>query len=82
MATTPIKFPALPTGLTLTCDVTHPSTLSVLETVSLTEASQVYSGNVTGSHSGQLIFVLKASGSIFGSRAARRRDRKWTTLSR
>ena len=68
MATTPIKLPALPTGLTLTVDVTHPSTLSVLETVACTEASGVYSGSVTGSHSGQLIFVLKASGSIVGSR--------------
>jgi hypothetical protein len=48
MATTPIKFPALPTGLTLTCDVVHPSTLAVEETVTLTEASSIYSGIVTG----------------------------------
>lgn len=68
MATTPIKFPGLPTGLTLTCDVVHPSTLAVEETVTLTEASSVYGGSVTGSSSGQKIFVMKASGSIIGSR--------------
>lgn len=68
MSTTPIKFPGLPTGLTLTCDVVHPQTLAVEETVTLTEASAVYSGNVTGAISGQKIFVMKASGSIIGSR--------------
>lgn len=68
MATTPIKFPGLPTGMTLTVEVTHPSTLTVEETVTLTEASGVYSGSVTGTSSGQKIFVMKASGSTFGSR--------------
>jgi len=68
MATTPIKFPGLPTGLTLTCDVVHPQTLAVEETVTLTEASSVYSGNVTGTSAGQKIFVMKASGVIVGSR--------------
>jgi len=68
MATTPIKFPGLPTGLTLTCDVVHPSTLSVEETVTLTEASSIYGGSITGSSSGQKIFVMKASGAIIGSR--------------
>lgn len=68
MATTPIKFPGLPTGLTLTCDVVHPSTLAVEETVTLTEASSIYSGNVTGTSAGQKIFIMKASGAIIGSR--------------
>ena len=68
MATTPIKFPALPTGLTLTCDVVHPTTLAVEETVTLTEASSIYSGSITGTSSGQKIFVMKASTAIIGSR--------------
>lgn len=69
MASTVVKFPALPTGLTLTCDVVSLSTLSVLEAgIALTEASAIYSGAVVGAIAGQVLFVLKSSGTVFGSR--------------
>lgn len=50
MATTPMKFSELPTGLTLTTVVTHLSTLAVEETVTLTEASSIYSGDDNGTY--------------------------------
>ncbi len=68
MTTTAIKFPALPAGMTLTTELQNLATLSVLETVSLTEASGVYSGDVTGTHSGQLLFVLKSGSAVIGHR--------------
>lgn len=68
MTTTAIKFPALPAGMTLTTELQNLSSLAVLETVALTEASGVYSGNVTGTHSGQLLFVLKSGAVVIGYR--------------
>lgn len=68
MANTVINFPGIPTGLTLTTDVCNPTSLAVEETVTLTEASGIYSGVVAGAVSGQKVFVLKASGTRFGTR--------------
>lgn len=66
MASTVINLPGIPAGLTLTTDVCNPTTLAVLETVTLTEASGVYSGVVTGAIAGQKLFVIKASGARIG----------------
>lgn len=67
-----IKFPSLPTGLSLTCKLRNLSTLAVLETVTLTEGTSdqvsVYTGTVTGAHAGQLLFELLVSGVVFQSR--------------
>lgn len=67
-----IKVPCLPSGLTVSCKVRNLSTLAVLETVSLTAGSgddvSVYTGTVTGSHAGQLLFDLLVSGVVFQSR--------------
>lgn len=68
MATTPIKIPDLPSGITLTIDVLNTVSLATLETVTMSYSSGVYSGNVTGAHSGQFLFRLLASGTIIGSR--------------
>lgn len=66
--TTAIKIPDMPSGLTLTVDVVNTTSLAVVETVAMTFASDVYSGNITGGLAGQYLFRLKASGSIIGSR--------------
>lgn len=67
-----IKVPSLPAGLTLTCKVRNLSTLAVLETVSLAAGTgddvSVYTGTITGSHAGQLLFELLVSGVVFQSR--------------
>lgn len=68
MTTTAIKIPALPTGLTLTGDVCDLTSLAVLQTVTLTEASAIYNGDVTATIAGQFLFILKASGTIIGYR--------------
>lgn len=68
MASTVVNFPGIPTGLTLTTDVCSPTSLAVEETVTLTEASGIYSGVVAGAIAGQKVFVMKASGTRFGSR--------------
>lgn len=68
MATTAIKIPALPSGLTLTCDVCNLTSLAVLQTVALTEAAAIYNGDVTATIAGQFLFILKASGTIIGYR--------------
>ncbi|RTL03730.1 hypothetical protein EKK58_12270 [Candidatus Dependentiae bacterium] len=67
-----IKFPSLPTGLSVSCKLRNLSTLAVLETVSLTagagDDASVYSGTVTGAHAGQLLFDLIISGQVVQSR--------------
>lgn len=63
MAATVLNFPVLPTGLTLTCDIRHISTLAVLEAVTLTETAGVYSGTASTAIIGQALFVVK-SGSV------------------
>lgn len=69
MTTTAIKFPALPPGLTLTCDVLSLSSLAVLQAaIALTESAGIYSGNVTAAVSAQVLFLLKSSGTIIGYR--------------
>jgi len=66
MANTAIKVIGMPTGLTMTVDVVDPSDASVLQSaIAMTEASGVYSGDVTGAHEGLLAFVIKASGTPF-----------------
>jgi hypothetical protein len=68
MATKTLKFPGYPTGLTLTVDILNISTLSVIQTITLTESSGVYSGSMTATDAGQLLFIIKASGSAFDHR--------------
>ena len=68
MADTVIKIPDLPTGITLTVDVLNPASLATLETVTMTESGGIYSGEVTGAHAGQLLFRLKASGTVIDGR--------------
>ena len=68
MASTVIKIPDLPTGLTLTCKVVHPTSMSVEETVTLTESGQSYNGTVTGAIEGQKIFKILAGSTLVGSR--------------
>jgi hypothetical protein len=67
-----IKLPSLPTGLSLTCKLRNPTTLAVLETVTLTEGTSdqltVYTGTVTGAHAGQLLFEVLVSGVVFQTR--------------
>jgi hypothetical protein len=67
-----IKFPSLPTGLTISVNVRSLSSLAILEAVSLTEGTSdqvsVYSGTITGAHAGQLLFDLIISGTVFDSR--------------
>lgn len=66
--TTTIKVPDLPAGLTLTINVINPTSLTTVETVTMTESSGIYSGDITGSFAGQYLFRLKASGNVIGSR--------------
>lgn len=66
--TTAIKFRALPTGMTLTVDVTPMGAGSVLETVTCMESGGVYSGDISAELAGQFLFVLKNSGTVIGSR--------------
>lgn len=68
MASTPIKIPDLPTGLTLTCKVVHPTSMSVLATVTLTESGESYNGTVTATIAGQFIFKIFAGTTLVGSR--------------
>ena len=65
---TVIKFPGLPTGMTLTVDVVAPTALTVSETVTLTESSGIYTGTISAALTGQYLFVMKASGSRIGYR--------------
>lgn len=67
-----IKCPSLPAGLTISCKVRNLSTLAVLETVALTAGTgddvSVYTGTITGSHAGQLLFDLIAAGVVIAPR--------------
>jgi hypothetical protein len=69
-----ISFPGYPSGLTLTVDVMNIATLAVLETVALTNTSGIYSGTITGAHAGQLLFIVKASGTPVDTRVRTIRD--------
>lgn len=69
MASTPIKIPDLPAGLTsVTVKVLHPTTLTVEETVSLTESGQSYNGNITGTSTGQKIFKVLVGSTLVATR--------------
>lgn len=68
MASTPIKIPDLPTGLTLTCKILHPTTLTVEETVTLTESGQSYNGTVTGTSTGQKLFKIFSGTTLIATR--------------
>lgn len=67
-----LKFPALPSGLTMTVQARNINTLAILETVTLTEGTSdaltVYSGTMSGAHAGQLLWVLLASGAVLEHR--------------
>lgn len=63
-----IQLPCLPAGLTLTVKVRNLTTLALLETVTCSFASDIYSGTITGAHAGQLLFELLASGTVFDHR--------------
>lgn len=62
---TVINVIGAPSGLTLFADVRHPTTLAILETVSLTEASGVYSGTVVSAVSGLHLFVVRNATLVF-----------------
>lgn len=69
MASTPIKVPDLPAGLTsVTVKVVHPTTLTVEQTVALTEAGESYNGSVTVASTGQKIFKVLVGTSLIGTR--------------
>lgn len=57
-----IKIPGLPAGLSLTCEVRSSIDGSLLETVSLTGSGSLYTGTITGSHYGLLVFSILVSG--------------------
>ncbi len=65
---TSIIVPGLPTGLTASVRVRNATTLALLETVSLSEASLIYGGSVTGSHAGRLVHEILISGTVSESR--------------
>jgi hypothetical protein len=62
MADTVIKCSGYVTGLTMTVDIRNPTTLALLETVTMTESSEIYSGVADEAVSGLHMFVVKASG--------------------
>ena len=68
MPSTVINVPGLPTGLTASVKVRNASTLALLETVTLTEASLIYSGTITGAHAGRFVFEILISGTVSESR--------------
>lgn len=69
MASTPIKVPDLPTGLTsVTVNIVHPTTMTVEETVNLTELGQSYNGTATGTSTGQKIFKILVGTALVGTR--------------
>lgn len=69
MASTPIKVPDLPTGLTsVTVKIVHPTTMTVEETVNLTESGQSYNGTITGTSTGQKIFKIFVGTALVGTR--------------
>lgn len=65
---TNIKVPGLPTGLTASVRVRNAATLALLETVTLTEASDIYGGDVTGAHAGRFVHEILISGTVSESR--------------
>jgi len=72
MTTKTLKFPALPTGLTMTVQARNINTLDIIETLTLTEGTSgaltVYSCSSTGTYSGQVLWVLLASGAVLEHR--------------
>lgn len=69
MASTPVKVPDLPVGLTsVTMKILHPTTLSVEETVSLTYSGESYNGTATGTSTGQKIFKILTGTTLIASR--------------
>jgi len=67
MADTEIRFPGMPTGLTATVRVRNADTLAILETVTLSESGNYYTGDVTGAHAGQFVFETLISGTVVGA---------------
>ena len=58
MASTVIHVPGLVTGLTASVRIRNPSTMALVETVTLTETNNVYSGNVATASSGRFVFEI------------------------
>jgi len=68
MASTVISIPGYVTGLTMSVRVRNASTMALLETVTLTESSNIYSGVVVGAHSGRLVFEILVGTAVSESR--------------
>ncbi len=68
MTATVIKVPGLPTGLSVSVRVRDRVTLALQETVTLTEASLIYSGNVAGALIDQFVFEILISGTVAETR--------------
>ena len=68
MASTVISIPGYVTGLTMSVRVRNASTMALLETVTLTEASNVYTGSVIGSHAGRFVFEILVGTAVSESR--------------
>jgi len=68
MASTVISIPGYVTGLSMSVRVRSSSDLSLLETVTLSESSNIYSGVVVGAHSGRLVFEILVGTAVSESR--------------
>ncbi len=65
---TEILVPGLPTELSVSVRVRSRTTLALQETVSLTEASLIYGGDVVGALADQFVFVILISGTVAETR--------------